>query len=219
MRLLAHVGSKPAMRPAAEAVATVIKARARTAAVAAKQLKAPEAPAVVEPAEAFEAAEEVKEVEAPARPALALDRLDRPKGGFFSKTREIDPAWKPVLRLERDGMDFRCEAPWLAAALQDVKGHDVFHYLLGLGGWQRGDRGVALGHFARCLEEDPPVLNPAAYYVCLQLEEDGPGAVERLKSEYGLSDQEIETCLTALVARLRDAEAGLYEAARALMSE
>jgi hypothetical protein len=95
----------------------------------------------------------------------------------------------------------------------------VLHYLLGLGAWQRGERDVALRHFARCLEEDPPVLNPAAYYVCLQLGEDGPGAVERLKSEYQHSDQEIDACLTALAAGLRGADDGLYEAVRTLMSE
>jgi hypothetical protein len=95
----------------------------------------------------------------------------------------------------------------------------VFHYLLGLGAWQRGDRQAALGCFARCLDEAPPVLNPAAYYVCLHLEEDGPGAVERLKSEYQHSGQEIDACLTALAAGLRGADDGLYKAVRALMSE
>jgi tetratricopeptide (TPR) repeat protein len=220
MRLLAHATSKPATRPAAEAIAVAIKARARAAALAAKQQEETAAPVAEEALPAAEEVVVVKE-DPPARPTLGLAFLERREAGLFgSKPRVADPAWKTALHLERSGADWRAEAPWLGAVLHGVKGHEVFHYLLGLGCWQRGDAGGALKHFARCLEDNPPVLNPAAYYVCLHLQEDAAGAVERLRGEYSFTDAEVENCLSALAERIRDGEdPGQYQAVRALMNQ
>jgi tetratricopeptide (TPR) repeat protein len=140
----------------------------------------------------------------PPRPLLALGPLERSRGWFGSGKGTSSPLWLKVLALEQQGRDWRGAASALAEALQDTEGAEALQYALGLGHWQAGDREAARGCFVHCLKGNLPFLNPAAYYLCLHLEEPQRALVALRALEKAFSGKDLEQCLLALRRRLQE---------------
>src|SRR5207248_1048442 len=124
-----HAAARPSARASAQALAAAI--RSRMAVAGSKPL----GPA--------------------AAPLLALGPIERPsrRSGFFKK-KALDPLWLEVLRAEAEvDRDWPPAPPWLEEMLGGIRGHAVFHYMLGLGAWQRDDRQAARKNFAACLAD------------------------------------------------------------------
>jgi hypothetical protein len=96
------------------------------------------------------------------------------------------------MSLEQQAHDWRPAAscPWMAEVLEETAGCEVVHYMLGLGHWQRNNHEAAVTSFARCWRGKPPVLNPAAYYLCLHLDDPhrAAGAWTELQQAYSIRD-------------------------------
>jgi hypothetical protein len=126
--------------------------------------------------------------------------MPRERGFWFLGPQwTVDPVWTAVLTLEQQGQqDWRPQAAWLEAVVSQAAGPAVVAYQLGLGAWQRRDDAAARRWFGTCLEGNPPVLNPAVYYLCLHRtdEHEARTAEERLRDHY--SAAEWDQCRKAL---------------------
>lgn len=58
----------------------------------------------------------------------------------------------------------------------------AFDYVMGLGFWQQGEDDAARTSFRRCIEQLPPVVNPYAYLICLNLND--PKKLDTLLVEF-----------------------------------
>jgi tetratricopeptide (TPR) repeat protein len=141
----------------------------------------------------------------PRLPLLAIPPIPRQAGGLFSGKRAdktVLAAWEQAIRMEAEpGHDWRPRG----SPLEDLVRTDpraVYHYALGLGECQSGNRPAAADAFRRCIAADPPVLNPAAYLVYIYVGEPKGLAVvwEELQKRY--SAKELEHCRAALQDRL-----------------
>jgi hypothetical protein len=199
LRWLAIAESRPATRAAAGAVARAVRELAGQASAAGA-------------AAAREGARDAATTDQPAAPANGLRRLlalgpverspgllDRLWGGHG-----LDSVWATVLSMEEKWPgDWRALVPWLEGAIRESQGHPVFCYMAGLGHWQHGDRKSAKAILERCLKGQPPVANPAAYYLCLHLGEPAAArkAVAFLREAYDPAS--LDHCLGLLEGRLR----------------
>src|SRR5207302_473558 len=102
--------------------------------------------------------------------------------------------------------DWRPPCAWLEHAVHGTAGCAVLHYMLGLSYWQGNDLPKAEKCFSACLSDEPPVLSPGAYYLCLHLDD---AAVDRLRDVFGPRDTTV--CLEALEQRLANwGDSALY---------
>jgi hypothetical protein len=223
LRLLGHAAARPASRATATAVAQAIRALdQRARAVPAEEGNGQEVPPGDTDGAAAPAPEPVAPAADPAppgpRPFLALGPVERRKGW---RRRAADPLWAKVLGMETNGeRDWGGGAAWLEEALEGSEGQGALHYLLGLGAWRRNDAAAARRHFANCVRDNPPVLNAAAYYLCLSLDSDARArkALEDLLRFH--SRKEMDVCLAALAGRLADGDdPNLHKQLRALMAK
>jgi tetratricopeptide (TPR) repeat protein len=185
LRWLGHAES---LHPAGGAAA--VAAAIRT--LQAQAQAPPEAPAAPNTETGVEAAPP----EAGPRPLLALGPLPC-RQGWGSRSKADAPVWEKVLAREQQPGDWRLGCPVVEETLK-ASGSGVLHYVLGLGHWQQGSRDAAGACFAACLKTRPPFLNPAAYYLCLHLDDPqrARAARERLGRVHG--PRELETCLGRL---------------------
>lgn len=146
---------------------------------AAAVLQAIEALTKVQPApeEAGEAAAPTEKTPAsakgaPAAPFMGLAALERTtKKAILGKAkREVSDGWKWALALEQhvaagiDGLDDAL-ASWQKNKIDPA----LRHYVEGLRQWRQGKAGPAREAFQACLMAQPPVLNPAVYFLYLHL--------------------------------------------------
>lgn len=152
----------------------------------------------------------------PVMPLLGLPIMRRAKkglGGFFKKapTGPLPAIWHTVLGMENSWPNrWQTVEHWIhAAAREAAKSPDdaaheeaVFLYMIGLGHVQQSNLAEAVAAFDRCLQLQPPVLNPAAYYLFLHLDhpQNAQKAMSRLKNDY--DKQEYEECRKNLLDRL-----------------
>lgn len=118
-------------------------------------------------------------------PLLALGILKR-RGKLLNRMMSLATGdglpgiWRCVLQMENTWPnDWKLLGPWLTAAAGETArnaqtqadDHAVFHYMLGLGHVQAQEWTEASAAFRRCVNANPPVLNPAAYYLYLHLDD------------------------------------------------
>ncbi len=157
-------------------------------------------------AEPLEVGDEPTQPAAAAAPPAPLGLPPLPKAGGFLTGKRADAAvvaqWDRVIRMEAEpARDWRRRG----SAVEELVRSDpsaVYHYALGLGAWQEGNRAAAADAFRRCVTADPPVLNPVAHLLFLHL--DDAAAARKLWAElkrvYPAKD--LDRCRAALRDRL-----------------
>ena len=145
-----------------------------------------------------------REVRAP-NPFLGLDGIARSeKGGVFrrSASRSISDGWKWCLILEKRG-----NFDDLADSLSLWRRHDLEpalgHYLAGLQHWQSGDSGSARTAF-RAAVDPAPILNPALYWLLLQMDEDAAAQTAWNALRTMVTEDERRRCRTGLLQFLEN---------------
>lgn len=195
LRLLEHAKAQSGLGARADAAAQAVRAMAEAAG------KGPaDSPGPVPKADSAPA---VDQSSRGRRPVMGLGPIRR-STGFMAQLLgggQLDQLWSLALTLEQEWADdWQVLDSWLCAAAKHGEHPSAFHYMRGLGFWQKSDWPEVKKAFEHCLQHKPPVLNPGPYYICLGMGDvpHARAALNRLRKNYSYSKEEIDWCLDAL---------------------